>query len=214
MKIVTPEQIQRLANRAYEGNTDALKQLNIVIRKQADIARKRIKRLEKSGLGGSKLAQYQYFLDVTFGGVPSGKKIKDIKAASADDLIEAAKITAKFLSGKTSTVSGMKAYRAEIGKEWNAHEKEEIDTLDDFLTSDMWKDLKKYIGSKEVKSTIEEVFNMGDASEDLQRLFDDYNSRTEKHKSIGKAWEDWKQSVSNTGDNEGGEDDGDNSRDK
>lgn len=195
-------------------------QLRAINERLAKTANQRMVQLYKSNMETESLRQARFYLDqvseVATGGVFSRSKKLD-----AEDLIEQIKQEAIFLRSEGSTVSGIKEARRSkifdtmtsehLNKEgelvgpiihipkdvtvpeyWKDREHEYFKKkFLDFLATDAWKDVKKFLYAAEDTSLFKEAGEAIARGASLTDLNDMYTSYLRNEISIYDMWDSW-----------------------
>ena len=188
-EVISIRELRDLENLADAGSEDAARELRELSRIYSKRASERMRSLERSGINTSALQKAQYYLDdrgrTRFG---AGKR------ASLDDVVENLEQARKFLTWQTSTISGEKARldkmlrtmegKKEIGQFTDPKNRE---TFLNFLASDAFGDLKKYIGTN--LSEAQQAIEAGAKVEDLERIYNQYKAHEIKNPI--QVWDMW-----------------------
>jgi hypothetical protein len=149
--------------------------------------------LERSGINTAALQKAQYYLDdrgrTRFG---AGKR------ASLDDVVENLEQARKFLTWQTSTIGGERERlnkmlktmerNGQIGKFSNPKDRE---TFLNFLGSNAFADIKKYIGTN--LSEAQQAIEAGAKVEDLEKIYNQY-AEGEINNPL-QVWDAWMESA-------------------
>lgn len=176
--------INRLAKSAEKGDKNALNTLLMENRKQAQIANKRIRRIEASGLKSIPTDRAQYFTqemtDTNY--FLTSKKLfrKDVDLLR-QQLLE----LHKFTTAQTSTVTGIRKWQKQVLKQFS-DQGIELDTKHkqqlflEFLQSGMFTNVKKFDSDRFFES-IKDAINNGASMQDFKNAWGKYldNSASE-----------------------------------
>ena len=214
IKLPTTQRIEKLYQ---QGKIDELRALN---ERLAKTANQRMVQLYKSKIETQALKEAKYYLEqvseVATGGVFSRSKKID-----AENLVEQLKKELIFLRSEGSTVSATKEKRREklfetltlgkmaedgtrdtpileipsevqVPKRWEGKEQEYFKKkFLDFLATDAWKDIKKYLyvaGDSSLLVEAGEKISRGATIQDLKDMYTDY---LKKEISIFELWDNW-----------------------
>ena len=173
--------INRIAKSAEKGDEKALNTLLMENRKQAQIANKRIRRIEASGLKSIPTDRAQFFTqemtDTNY--FLTSKKLfrKDIDLLR-QQLLE----LHKFTTAQTSTVTGIRRWKKQVLKQFS-DQGIELDTKHkqqlflEFLQSGMFTNVKKFDSDRFFES-IKDAINNGASMEDFRKAWDKYQNNT------------------------------------
>lgn len=192
-EVISISELRDLENLADAGSEDAAQQLRELSRVYSKRASERMRSLEKSGLNTSALQRAQYYLDdrgrTRFG---AGKR------ASLDDVVENLEQARKFLTWQTSTIGGE---RERLNKMLKTMERngqidgfsspKDRETFLNFLGSNAFADIKKYIGTN--LSEAQQAIEAGAKVEDLERIYNQY-AEGEINNPL-QVWDAWMESA-------------------
>ena len=174
-------QITRLSKSAEKGDTNALNILLMENRRQALIANKRIKRLEASGLKSIPAERAQYFTQEM---TDSNYFLTSKKLFRSDvDLLRQQLLELhKYITGKTSTVSGMKRWQKQIITQFEdqgiiLETKRKQQIFMEFLQSNMFTNVKKFDSDRFFES-VKDAINNGASLDDFRKAWDTYQNNT------------------------------------
>ena len=192
-EVISMSEVRNLENLADAGSEDAAQQLRDLSRVYSKRASERMRSLERSGINTAALQKAQYYLDdrgrTRFG---AGKR------ASLDDVVENLEQARKFLTWQTSTIGGERERlnkmlktmerNGQIGKFSNPKDRE---TFLNFLGSNAFADIKKYIGTN--LSEAQQAIEAGAKVEDLERIYNQY-AEGEINNPL-QVWDAWMESA-------------------
>ena len=192
-EVISMSELRNLENLADAGSEDAAQQLRDLSRVYSKRASERMRSLERSGINTAALQKAQYYLDdrgrTRFG---AGKR------ASLDDVVENLEQARKFLTWQTSTIGGERERlnkmlktmerNGQIGKFSNPKDRE---TFLNFLGSNAFADIKKYIGTN--LSEAQQAIEAGAKVEDLERIYNQY-AEGEINNPL-QVWDAWMESA-------------------
>lgn len=197
--IPTTEYIEDLALEASK-NPDKLQELGKLAEKLGRRANQNLRELEKKGYESEAYKQAQYKLGT------DKPRYSQAKTGSPQSLAEAAIQSAQFLRFKTSTVGGVRekakkgfkkltgALRARIKPfqdQKKISDKQIEKSLDKFLKSGAFQELKDVYGSPVIEATAENIAQGGDIDE-LLNAYEDYISG-DFDGGILSVWDGWNQ---------------------
>lgn len=173
--------INRLAKSAEKGDVNALNTLLAENKKQAQIANKRINRLEASGLKSIPAERAQYFTQEM---TDSNYFLTSKKLFMSDvDLLRQQLLELhKYNTGKTSTVSGMRQWQKQIIKQFEdqgiiLETKRKQQIFMEFLQSNMFTNVKKFDSDRFFES-VKDTINNGASMSDFRKAWDHYQNNT------------------------------------
>ena len=192
-EVISISELRDLENLADAGSEDAAQQLRELSRVYSKRASERMRSLERSGINTAALQKAQYYLDdrgrTRFG---AGKR------ASLDDVVENLEQARKFLTWQTSTIGGERERlnkmlktmerNGQIEKFSNPKDRE---TFLNFLGSNAFADIKKYIGTN--LSEAQQAIEAGAKVEDLERIYNQY-AEGEINNPL-QVWDAWMESA-------------------
>lgn len=192
-EVISISELRDLENLADAGSEDAAQQLRELSRVYSKRASERMRSLERSGINTAALQKAQYYLDdrgrTRFG---AGKR------ASLDDVVENLEQARKFLTWQTSTIGGERERlnkmlktmerNGQIDKFSNPKDRE---TFLNFLGSNAFADIKKYIGTN--LSEAQQAIEAGAKVEDLERIYNQY-AEGEINNPL-QVWDAWMESA-------------------
>jgi hypothetical protein len=192
-EVISIRELRDLENLADAGSEDAAQQLRELSRVYSKRASERMRSLERSGINTAALQKAQYYLDdrgrTRFG---AGKR------ASLDDVVENLEQARKFLTWQTSTIGGERERlnkmlktmerNGQIGKFSNPKDRE---TFLNFLGSNAFADIKKYIGTN--LSEAQQAIEAGAKVEDLEKIYNQY-AEGEINNPL-QVWDAWMESA-------------------
>lgn len=193
IKLLTAQEIIDLSDRAYGGDNTARKQLEEFTLKNTKLVNDRIYKLKKAGFKNfyhvkNAEAQVQSF-DTKSGRFTQSKKV--ISTLTVKQLEQRALYLRKFLTGKTTVVSGAKKYFEKLARAYEnagfGHlDIDKIDIWSEFTRSEMFKASVEYDSERTMKllevvqrqvslDTLEEVWNKYlDGAYDMNEVIDDW----------------------------------------
>ena len=173
--------INRLAKSAEKGDENALNTLLMENKRQATIANKRIKRLEASGLKSIPAERAQYFTQEM---TDSNYFLTSKKLFRSDvDLLRQQLLELhKYITGKTSIVSGMKRWQKQIITQFEdqgiiLETKRKQQIFMEFLQSNMFTNVKKFDSDRFFES-VKDAINNGASLDDFRKAWDTYQNNT------------------------------------
>lgn len=180
------EELERLAARAVTDDK-ALQELGALNERLARAANQRIRELEKKGETGD---AYQWLIRQT------GKnRLSQAKTGGAEYLLRQATAAKNFLKRKESTISGIRAVQkqtaATIAKRYglNGLKGHSLKRFNDFLKTDAFSELKKFLGSDIIRDLMEGA--QENSLDDLLGAYEQYLSgKTDD--DLLTIYEDWK----------------------
>jgi hypothetical protein len=192
-EVISISELRDLENLADAGSEDAAQELRELSRVYSKRASERMRSLERSGINTAALQKAQYYLDdrgrTRFG---AGKR------ASLDDVVENLEQARKFLTWQTSTIGGERERlnkmlktmerNGQIGKFSNPKDRE---TFLNFLGSNAFADIKKYIGTN--LSEAQQAIEAGAKVEDLEKIYNQY-AEGEINNPL-QVWDAWMESA-------------------
>lgn len=192
-EVISISELRDLENLADAGSEDAARQLRELSRVYSKRASERMRSLERSGINTAALQKAQYYLDdrgrTRFG---AGKR------ASLDDVVENLEQARKFLTWQTSTIGGERERlnkmlktmerNGQIGKFSNPKDRE---TFLNFLGSNAFADIKKYIGTN--LSEAQQAIEAGAKVKDLEKIYNQY-AEGEINNPL-QVWDAWMESA-------------------
>ena len=194
------EELERLAARAVTDDK-ALQELGKLNERLARAANQRIRELEKRGETGD---AYQWLIRQT------GKnRLSQAKTGGAEYLLRKATAAKNFLKRKESTISGIRAIQKQTAKSiakrygLSGLKGHSIQRFNDFLKTDAFPELKKFLGSDIIRDLMEGA--QENSLDDLLGAYEQYLSgKTDD--DLLTIYEDWKDGNLQSDDGEDEED--------
>lgn len=214
IKLPTTQRIEKLYQ---QGKIDELRALN---ERLAKTANQRMVQLYKSNIETSALKEAKYYLEQV-SEVASGGVFSRSKKIDAEDLVEQLKKELIFLRSEGSTVSATKEKRREkvfetltlgkmgedgtretpilnipkdiqVPKRWQGQEQAYFKKkFLDFLATDAWKDVKKFLYVSGDTSLLQEAGEKISRGATLKDLKEAYTSYLKGEVTIHEMWDTW-----------------------
>lgn len=190
-EVIDINELYKLEDLADAGSEDAAQKLRELSRVYSKRASERMRTLEKSGMDTAALQRAQYYLDDR-----GRSRFGTGKNAALEDVVENLEQARKFLVSKTSTVGGERARINQmldtmqsgphpvIDKFKNQKDRQEFLN---FLASDAFADLKKYIGTN--LSEAQQAIESGRKVSELVKIYQNYVNKTVDNPIL--VWEEW-----------------------
>lgn len=197
--IPTTQSVDKLAERAYAGDPDAIKELGDLNNRLAKRANERMRDMERKGLEGTQAYnRAKYFIEnQDFG---TGKYFPQSRKLNPDDLVSNIKNVSVYLRSQTSTAAGELARRRDIIDK--LADRGYIDMPDEdpaefkrkfleFLDTNAWNDIKKhmYATNAGLLQDAGEAIQNGAKIKDLTRAFKDYQKGSDT--DLFEIWDNW-----------------------
>lgn len=170
------------------GDRSALVQTQTQLAKRAN---ERLRALEKAGEEGSAAYKAAQFVI----GEEKSRFSAASKGVTDDDIYENLLNINKFLNAETSTISGYKQYKEDIADTLKDGgffpEDVENKQIIDFLESNAWENIKKFVYTQNVMNEVGEALSAGASVQELEQAFNDYLAGESSADSIYEIWDDW-----------------------